>query len=226
MRLRDQIVVVTGANGAMGSVMMEYLKGRAKHVIGSLRESAVDYRPVDSEHSYITGDLTDRVSVNFMVTEILRNMDSFHAWINIAGGFAMDGPVDQISGDAWPRMFNLNYLTCLNTCQAILPVYKEQQFGRIINFGSAAGESGLAGAAPYAMSKAAVHNLTLTIAAESSGDYTANLIIPAVIDTPSNRESMPSGDYGSWAQPEDIAATVAGILDETMDPPNGKKFFV
>ena len=226
MKLSDQIVVVTGASGVVGSALVDYMKGRAKHVIGILREAAVDYRPVDDQHSYVTGDLTDRVSVNFIVTEILRHMDSFHAWINTAGGFVMDGPVDQIQGDAWPRMFNLNYLTCLNACQAILPLFKEQHYGHIINFGSAAGESGLAGAAPYAMSKAAVHSLTLTIAAESAGEYTANLIIPAVIDTPANRESMPDGDFDSWAKPEIIAAKIAAILDETDNPPNGEKYFV
>lgn len=226
MQLSDQIVVVTGANGATGSAILEYMKGRCKHVIGSLRESSVDWRPVDEQFSYITCDLMDRVSVNFMVTEILRHMDRFHVWINVAGGFSLDGTVEHVPPDSWPRMFNLNYLTCLNTCQAILPVFKEQGYGRIINFGSAAGESGLAGAAPYAMSKAAVHNLTLTLAAEAESEYTANLIIPSMIDTEANRDAMPDANHDEWTKPEDIAAKIVDILEQSGEPPNGEKFFV
>ena len=226
MRLADQIVVITGANGAVGSALVDYFKGRCRHVVGSLRGSDVDWRPVDGQHSYITCDLTDRVTVNFMVTEILRHLDTFHAWINVAGGFSMDGPIESVPANSWPKMFNLNYLTTLNTCQAILPVFKEQGFGRIINFGSAAGESGMAGAAPYAMSKAAVHNLTLTLAAESDGSYTANLIIPTMIDTPANRAGMPEADAESWTSTEAIADLIATVLDTTENPRNGEKFFV
>ncbi len=223
--LAEQVVVVTGANGVVGSALVEHLTGRCKHVIGTLRGSDVDWRPMDEQHSYLTGDLTDRVSVNFMTTEILRHKDTFHAWINVAGGYAMDGPLELIPADVWPRMFNLNYLTVLHTCQAIVPIFRDQGFGRIINFGSAAGESGLAGAAPYAVSKAAVHNLTLTLAAEGAGDYTANLIIPAMIDTPANREAMPDADTSSWSSPAAIADQVATILDRAENPPNGEKFF-
>lgn len=224
MELREQVVVVTGANGAMGSALVKHLQGRARHVVGTLRGATVDWRPVDETLSYVTGNLTERTAVNFVVAEILRHQGSCHAWINVAGGFGMDGPVEEVPLEAWPRMFDLNFITCLNACQAVLPIFKEQGFGRIINFGSAAGDAGMAQAGPYAVSKAAVHILTQTIAREGDGNVTANLIIPTTIDTPSNRQAMPDADFSSWTPPAVIAEKITEILDETVNPPNGERF--
>ncbi len=224
LELREQIVVVTGANGSLGSALVEHLKGRARHVVGSLRGASVDWRPMDDDLSYVTCNLTDRLAVNFMVAEILRHQGTCHAWVNVAGGFALDGPVEKVSPEAWPRMFDLNFITCLNACQAVLPVFKGQGFGRIINLGSAAGDTGLAQAGPYAVSKAAVHNLTQTIARESKGVVTANLVVPSTIDTPANRKAMPDADFSSWTPPLAIAEKIAEILDETVQPPNGERF--
>ncbi|MFB0516072.1 MAG: SDR family NAD(P)-dependent oxidoreductase [Candidatus Neomarinimicrobiota bacterium] len=226
MRLGEQIVVITGANGAVGSVLLDYLKKeRARHVVGCLRGAEVDWRPVDDRCSFVTGDLADRVAVNFMVAEILRYLGTCHAWINVAGGFSRDGLVEDINPEAWPCMFDLNFITCLNACQAIIPIFKDQNFGRIINFGSLAGERGLAQTGPYAISKAAVHNLTLTLAEEGSDQVTANLIIPSIIDTPANRKAMPKADFSLWTRPEVIADKIAEILDTTDNPPNGAKYF-
>ncbi|MCH7622743.1 MAG: NAD-dependent epimerase/dehydratase family protein [Nitrospinae bacterium] len=97
LELREQVVVVTGANGAMGSALVKLLQGRARHVVGTLRGATVDWRPVDETLSYVTGNLTDRTAVNFVVAEILRHQGSCQAWVNVAGGFAMDGPVEEIS---------------------------------------------------------------------------------------------------------------------------------
>lgn len=224
LELREQVVVVTGANGAMGAALVKHLQGRARHVVGSLRGASVDWRPMDDTLSYVTGNLTDRTAVNFVVAEILRHQETCHAWVNVAGGFALDGRVEAVSPEAWPRMFDLNFITCLNACQAVLPVFKEQGFGRIINFGSAAGDTGLAQAGPYAVSKAAVHNLTQTIAREGGGKVTANLIVPTTIDTPANRQAMPNADFASWTLPVVIAEKVAEILNETVNPPNGERF--
>ena len=224
MELREQVVVVTGANGAMGSALVKHLQSRARHVVGTLRGASVDWRPMDETLSYVTCNLTDRTAVNFAVAEILLHQGSCHAWVNVAGGFAMDGLVEAVSPEAWPRMFDLNFITCLNACQAVLPVFKEQGFGRIINFGSAAGDGGLAQAGPYAVSKAAVHNLTQTIAQEGNGKVTANLVVPTTIDTPANRQAMPDADFSSWTPPVVIAEKVAEILDETVNPPTGERF--
>ena len=113
MELSEQVVVVTGANGAVGSVLVDHLKTRVGHVVGCLRGAEVDWRPAEDQLSYITCNLTDRVAVNLMVAEILSHLETCHAWINVAGGFSANGPVEEVPAEAWPRMFDLNFITCL-----------------------------------------------------------------------------------------------------------------
>jgi NAD(P)-dependent dehydrogenase (short-subunit alcohol dehydrogenase family) len=61
----------------------------------------------------------------------------------------------------------------------------------------------------YAASKAAVHRLTESLAAElSQDDVTVNAILPSIIDTPRNRADMPDADYSKWVQPQAIAEVI------------------
>jgi NAD(P)-dependent dehydrogenase (short-subunit alcohol dehydrogenase family) len=69
-------------------------------------------------------------------------------------------------------------------------------------------------AGPYAASKAAVINLSKSVALEYA-DYhiTSNVIVPDIIDTPANRTAMPEADFLQWTSPEEIAKTVVKIIE-------------
>lgn len=224
MKLCDQIVMVTGTNGAVGSELVGHLKEQAHHVVAVVRGSSVVWRNLGEGHSEVSGDLTDFHVVGKIVAALKNSLETCHALVNVVGGFSLDGPVDRLQTEDWEHMWALNFKTCLNSCQALIPIFKSQGFGRIINFGSQAGDRGMAGAAPYAVSKSAVHALTRTLAVEGGGVVTANLIIPSIIDTPDNREAMPEADFSRWTTPAAIAERVARILDEVEQPPNGESF--
>ena len=224
MKLRDQIVMVTGTNGAVGSELVEHLKERAHHVVAVVRGSSVVWRDLGQGYSEVSGDLSDVHIVAKIVSALESSLATCHAVVNVIGGFSLDGPVESLETEDWDHLWSLNFKTCLYTCQALIPIFKAQGFGRIINFGSQAGDRGMAGAAPYAVSKSAVHALTRTLAVEGGGVVTANLIIPSIIDTPANREAMPEADFARWTTPASIAERVAHILDEVEQPPNGESF--
>ncbi len=224
MKLLDQTVMVTGTNGAVGSELVGYLKERAHHVVALVRGSSVVWRDLGPGSSEVSGDLTDVHIVGKIVSALKSSLKTCHALVNVVGGFSLDGPVEKLQTEDWERMWAMNFKTCLYTCQALIPIFKAQGFGRIINFGSQAGDRGMAGAAPYAVSKSAVHTLTRTLAVEGGGVVTANLIIPSIIDTPANREAMPEADFSRWTTPAAIAERVALILDEVEQPPNGESF--
>ncbi len=224
MKLCDQTVIVTGTNGAVGSELVGYLKERARHVVAVVRGSSVVWRDLGQGSSEVSGDLSDVRNVGKIVSALKSSLETCHALVNVVGGFSLDGPVEKLQPEDWERMWAVNFSTSLNTCQALIPIFKAQGFGRIINFGSQAGDRGMAGAAPYAVSTSAVHALTRTLAVEGGGVVTANLIIPSIIDTPANREAMPEADFSRWTTPAAIAERVALILDEVEQPPNGESF--
>ncbi|MEE9166421.1 MAG: SDR family oxidoreductase [Candidatus Neomarinimicrobiota bacterium] len=225
MKLEQMICVVTGASGGTGPAVVNELDKRCKTVVGVVRGIEVEWKetpnassrkenPVGPGHFEVSADILSQTSVAFLVSEILRNLDAFHVWINLVGGFLMGNLVEETDSDHWPKMFDLNFISTLNCCKKILPIFKSQGFGRIINFGSTSGVEGMARAAPYAVSKAAVINLTKTLAQEGKEySVTANVIVPTTIDTPGNRKAMPEADFSKWTRPEQIALEIVSLIE-------------
>ncbi|MFQ6673483.1 MAG: SDR family oxidoreductase [Fidelibacterota bacterium] len=214
MKLDEMIGVVTGAAGGTGPAIVEAMSQRCSAVVGVVRGVEVEWKALGGNVFEATADVASQTSVGFLVSEVLRHMDTFHIWVNLVGGFALGNEVEETEPEDWPRMFNLNFISVLNCCKKILPIFKAQDFGRIINFGSAAGLDGMAKAAPYAVSKAAVINLSRTLALEGKQHgITSNVIVPTVIDTPSNRKTMPDSDFSTWTKPGVIAEEILTLVD-------------
>ncbi|NJL93264.1 MAG: SDR family oxidoreductase [Anaerolineae bacterium] len=84
--------------------------------------------------------------------------------------------------------------------------------GRIINVGAKQGLSGAANHAAYGASKAALLRLTETLALELKPEgINVNAIIPSIIDTTANRNTLPNADPGRWVHPNSLAG-VMGFL--------------
>jgi len=78
------------------------------------------------------------------------------------------------------------------------------------------------GRAPYAISKAGVSMLTDIAAQEQKGTgITINAIAPSIIDTPTNRQSMPDEDFRRWVKPENIADTVCYLCSDAAGDVTG-----
>jgi NAD(P)-dependent dehydrogenase (short-subunit alcohol dehydrogenase family) len=68
---------------------------------------------------------------------------------------------------------------------------------------------------PYTASKAAVHRLTETLADElKADDITVNAVLPSVIDTPANRDSMPRADHSKWVAPSALAQVILFLASD------------
>ena len=78
------------------------------------------------------------------------------------------------------------------------------------------------GAAGYVSSKAAVMALASAVAVEYRDDrIRCNSVVPSVIDTPANRQSMPNADFDRWVKPADIAGVIAHLLADDSSPTSG-----
>lgn len=215
------VIVVTGGNGATAKGIIQHFKGKAKAVVGTLRKSDPKWKEKDGVF-YTKCDLFKTDEIEGCIELIRDRLDGPHVWINAVGGFTMGNKVEDCLIE-WERMFQLNFDTSLNCVKNILPVMNENNFGRIINFGSRAGEKGMALAGPYAASKASLHNLTKTLAQEIEGNITCNAVLPEIIDTPANRDAMPDANFSSWSNPLDIADKIESII---KSPSNGQLIFV
>src|SRR6185295_5789264 len=123
----------------------------------------------------------------------------------------------------WDSLFTINVKTALNTCRAAIPHLRASRAGRIVNIGAYAALKAGAGMGAYTASKAGVHRLTESLAAELKDQrITVNAVLPSIIDTPPNRKEMAQADFSTWVSPCSLARkhrTLPGHCCRLRDAP-------
>ena len=165
MKLNEMNVVITGANGSVATVLMDYFSSCAAFVVGTVRQLSENVQNYNKS-VIIEMDPLDRYSIDSAIDWINHEAGDIHVWMNVVGGFAMGNHIEE-GHDDWNFMYNTNFMTALNCCQRILPKMKLVGWGRIINMGAQAATKGMPLAGPYCTSKIAVHALTKIIALEN-----------------------------------------------------------
>jgi NAD(P)-dependent dehydrogenase (short-subunit alcohol dehydrogenase family) len=219
MTMQGKTVVVTGGFGALGSAVAEGAIRRGASV------AALDYAaaaPADlaqrlGPNALIVGgfDLSLPHAAQRAMAEVTARFGRIDALLNIAGGFIWEKFADAANAGAWDRMFAINLKTALNASRAALPYLLESGDGRIVNVGAQAAVHAPEGMGAYAASKAAVHRLTESLAAELKlKGVTVNAVMPSIIDTPANRAVMPDADFSRWVSPADLAAVILFLTSD------------
>ncbi|MNI78107.1 3-oxoacyl-[acyl-carrier-protein] reductase FabG [compost metagenome] len=105
--------------------------------------------------------------------------------------------------------------------RAVAPYMKKNKQGAIVNLGSIAGTTGAGSSLPYAVSKAAVHGLTKSLARALSPDIRVNCVAPGAVATrwwAGREEQMhqlaPNLLLQRIAEPEDIAKFICSVLEQ------------
>jgi NAD(P)-dependent dehydrogenase (short-subunit alcohol dehydrogenase family) len=222
-----KVVVVTGALGALGKVIVETALARGARVAGV--DHSPSQLPATADRIELGGvDLSDAAQAKTAIDAIAAHFGRLDVLINIAGGFAFE-TVAEGETKTWQRMYGLNVLTALNASRSALPYLTASRAGRIVNVGAMAALQAGAGMGPYAASKAGVHRLTEALATECKGKITVNAVLPSIIDTPANRASMPNADFGKWVTPQELAEVIlflasdaAGAVTGALVPVSGR----
>ncbi|WP_332764450.1 SDR family NAD(P)-dependent oxidoreductase [Phenylobacterium sp.] len=208
--MTGRVFAITGASGVLGSAVAKAAAAQGARV------ALIDY----AEHSDALAacgpeaimlggvDLTDAVAASAAIDAVADRFGGLDAVINVAGGFKWVTVEDSFM-ESWHRMFLMNVQTAANTSRAAIPYLKRSLAGRIVNIGANGALKASLGMGPYAASKAGVHALTESLAAELKADgVTVNAVLPSIIDTPTNRADMPKADFAAWVSPEDLAAVI------------------
>lgn len=203
----QRTIIITGATGALGrGVVQRFVEaGDQVHLLDQAPTGGDFVASLPSEQAhYHSLDVLDPEAVNTWA----NTLHKADVLINIVGGFAM-GSFEETSLSTLDQQLNLNLRSGFIMTQALLPLLKQSPQGRILNIGARQALHGGAQVSAYALSKAAVVNLTQSLAQELlSSQITVNAVLPSTIDTPANRESMPEVDPAPWVTPEDLAHTL------------------
>jgi len=214
-----KVIVVTGASGALGKVVVEAALARGARVAGI--DHAPTQIPATPDRLELGGvDLTDAAQAGKAIDAVVSHFGRLDALVNIAGGFAFEA-VAEGNPRTWQHMYALNVLTALNASQSAIPHLAAAGAGRIVNVGAMGALQAGGGMGPYAASKAAVHRLTEALAAEWKGRITVNAVLPSTIDTAANRASMPKADFTKWVTPQELADVILFLASDAASAVTG-----
>jgi len=212
--IQGKVALITGGTGDLGRwVVGRFLEAGAEVHVPVFSSEEMDrlgdhlQGRLGDVHLHRDADLTDADAVDAVFQGVLARGGRLpEILLNLAGGFAM-APVEETDSAMWGRMWALNASTAFLCSRAAFPGMRERGWGRIVNVSAfPALELGSPGLVAYGAAKAAVLNLTRTLAQEGVGDgITVNAVLPSIIDTPGNRQAMPDEDRRDWLDPAEIA---------------------
>jgi NAD(P)-dependent dehydrogenase (short-subunit alcohol dehydrogenase family) len=208
-----QVVLVTGAGGALGGGVVEAFVAGGATVVGA---DLLDPEDVDLPDgaTYHQGDFTDEDDVAETVQAVAETHGGIDALVNIAGTWRGGTPVDETDVDTFDFLFDVNLKTMFLASKHAIPYLRDADEGAIVSISARSSLEGGKGDSVYRATKAGVRLITESIAEENRGELRANAVMPSVIDTQANREMMPDADHDSWPTPAEIADVICFLCSD------------
>lgn len=185
-------VVVTGAAGVVGTLLVERFLANGDTVIAADRsadalEVLVGRSGEEALLSTVAGDIADEADCA-RLAEAAGRVDVL---LNCAGWFPST-PFREIDAAQWRAVVEVNLTGSFLVIQALLPAMEGRGWGRIVNFGSGSVFAGTPSQAHYVAAKAGVIGLSRSLANTVGVDgITVNVITPGLILTDAIRQTFP-----------------------------------
>ena len=202
--------IITGAAGNLGQAVAKKFIDEGYQVVGTVLSKSAANNLTNNNFEAATLDLLNEESSQKLVNDIVEKHGGINVAVLTAGGFTMGNISSTKTSDIY-KQYQLNFETAYNMARPIFTQMMKQNSGRLFLIGSRAGleVSKGKGTIAYALSKSLIFRLAEILNAESKGkDVVTSVIVPSIIDTPQNRESMPEADFSTWVTPAQIADAI------------------
>lgn len=212
--MSERVVLITGANGGLGTFVTQRFLATGATVIGVSRKIAQKDFPA-ANFMPISADFTKAFEVRSAMESIIGRYGRLDVLVHVMGAFAGGKSVAEIDDATWEQMRDLNLTSAFYVLRAAIPHLRKSKAGRIVAIGSLAAVEPHAGLGAYGTFKSALVSLVRTVAAENQDvRLTANVLLPGTMDTAANRQAMPKADFAKWLRPADVADLVVWLADD------------
>ncbi len=188
--LRSHVAIVTGASRGIGrAAALDLAKQGAYVVVNYRRHAAAAQEVVDAivqaggEAISFPADVCDESAVRAMIEATLVQWGRLDILVNNAG-ITDDAPFMRLKEEQWSRVIETDLTSVFICCNTVLPIMRQQHYGRIVSIGSLAGLTGNVGQVNYSAAKAGLIGFSRSVAREVAPDgITVNVIAPGYIET-------------------------------------------
>lgn len=214
-------VIITGANGNLGTAVTRLFLEKGHRVIATVLDAAMAKDL--GEHPQLeikVVDLSSETATAAFVEETIRSHAKVDAALMLVGGFAM-GDVTHTGIADIEKQIALNFKTAYHLTRPLLQHMETQGSGRLVFIGARPALEPSQGKdmVAYGLSKSLLFKLAEFINAAHKGkNITATVVAPSTLDTPLNRKSMPDTDPTDWVHPTALAEILEFAISDKSGP--------
>jgi NAD(P)-dependent dehydrogenase (short-subunit alcohol dehydrogenase family) len=191
--LSGRTAIITGANQGLGRVIANaYVQAGANLMLcardeGKLAEVTTELRGQCNPGQRVEAirvDVSNKKQVDELVSTALSSFSQIHILVNNAGVYGPKGPIEDVDWDAWVQAIEINLLGSILTARALLPHFRANRYGKIVQLSGGGATAPLPFVSAYAASKAGIVRFMETLAGEVRDDgIDVNSIAPGALNT-------------------------------------------
>ena len=193
MEISDSVVVITGASSGIGrATALAFTREGATVVLAARREQALLEAAAECESLggralAVPTDVTDEEAVRELARRAIEHFGRIDVWVNNAA-VGLFGRFEETPPDAYRRAIETDLFGTIYGARAVLPYFREQGSGALINNSSVVAKASQPYTSAYVISKFAVRalgeSLRQELALDGAKDIHVCTVMPASIDTP------------------------------------------
>ena len=216
-------ILITGSSTGIGRATAERFARDGWNVAATMRDPADGAAFADADNVLVTSlDVTDEASITAAVAATIDRFGSIDVLVNNAG-YAAYGAIEATSMEAIRRQLDTNVVGLLAVTKAVLPHFRGQASGTIVNVSSPAGKIGFPLGTLYCGSKHAVEGMSEAMSYELGAiGVRMKIVEPGAIRTDFATRSFHMTVDDDMAEYAGLSAAIAGsfaTIDEGASPP-------
>lgn len=221
--MRRKTVLITGSSAGIGKATVNYFNEKAWNVIATMRTPEKEEELTQLENVLVTKlDVTDVASIDNAVKAGIEKFGRIDALVNNAG-YGAYGPLEAFPRENIVRQFNTNVIGLLDVTRALLPHFRANREGVIVNISSIGGKMTFPFGTLYHGTKFAVEGITESLNYEMNEiGVKAKIVEPGAIATDFSGRSFDfQNDENIVEYQELIGKVMSGfesVFDKSSEP--------
>ncbi len=201
--LAGRSTIITGANQGLGLAIAEAYVRAGANVLLCARDAAklaeahqrvAALAQPDQKVLALTADVSNPADAERIVATARQDLGALTILVNNAGVYGPKGALETVDWAEWARAIEINLLGSVLMCRAVLPQFKAQRYGKIVQLSGGGATNPLPNISAYAASKAAIVRLAETLAEEVRAEHIdVNSIAPGALNTRMLDEVLAAG---------------------------------